>query len=261
MSETPAPLVDLELLDSGVAVVTLQNPKVNALSSAVLTELRDIAVRLRDDPPGAVVLTGGDRVFAAGADITEFDGPERARETGGLFIETAAALESIPRAVIAAIAGFALGGGLEIALACDLRMASSSARLGLPEVLLGIIPGGGGTQRLPRLVGPSRAKDLILSGRQVRPDEALSIGLVDRVVEPEALQAEAIAWAEQFAAGAVLAQGFAKAAVDRGLETTLEDGLRIEQDVFQDVFRTEDARIGIASFMEHGPGRAKFTGR
>lgn len=255
------PLVTLETTDSGVAIVTLRNPKVNALSHAVLTELRDHAVALRSDPPGAVIVTGGDRVFAAGADIAEFDGPDAAREAGTLFLEATAALEAIPRAVIAAVAGFALGGGLEIALACDFRMITDSARLGLPEVLLGILPGGGGTQRLPRLVGPSRAKDLILSGRQVRPDEALAMGLADRVVPADSLQTEALGWAESFARGAVLAQGFAKTAVNRGIEGTLDEGLAIEQDAFVDAFRTEDARIGIDSFLQHGPGKAEFTGR
>src|SRR5699024_5177525 len=134
------PLVTLTTTDSGVAIITLDNPKVNALSRAVLTQLRDIAAELRDDPPGAVIVTGGERVFAAGADIAEFAGPEAARETGSLFLEAAAALEAIPRAVIAAVAGFALGGGLEVALACDFRMVTESARLGLPEILLGIIP-------------------------------------------------------------------------------------------------------------------------
>jgi len=261
MSDTPAPLVDLDLLDSGVAVVTLRNPKVNALSSAVLTELAAVARRLGDDPPGAVVLTGGDRVFAAGADITEFGGPEDARRIGALFVEAGNALAAIPRATIAAVAGFALGGGLEIALACDLRIATTSARLGLPEIQLGILPGGGGTQRLPRLIGTSRAKELILTGRHVRAEEALAIGLVNRVVEPEALRDEAVTWAEQLAAGAVVAQGLAKAAIDRGVEGTLDAGLALEQDAFEAVFRTDDARIGVASFLEHGPGKATFTGR
>src|SRR5690606_24070604 len=169
------------------AVVTLQNPKVNALSSAVLRELKAVADQLIAEPPGAVVVTGGEKVFAAGADITEFAGPDEARATGGLFLEALNAVAAIPRATIAAVAGFALGGGCELALACDFRVASSKARFGQPEILLGIIPGGGGTQRLPRLVGPARAKDLIFTGRQVDAAEALAIGLADRVVEPEAL--------------------------------------------------------------------------
>lgn len=255
------PLVALERRDDGVAVITLQNPKVNALSSAVLRELKAVADGLIADPPGAVVVTGGERVFAAGADISEFGGPDEAAVTGQLFLEALNAVAAIPRATIAAVAGFALGGGCELALACDFRVASSKARFGQPEILLGIIPGGGGTQRLPRLVGPARAKDLILTGRQVDAAEALAIGLVDRVVEPDALHDEAFAWAAELASGAVAAQGLAKEAIDQGLQVSLDDGLRSEQERFVEVFRTDDAGIGVASFLEHGPGKASFTGR
>ena len=262
MSEAPvAPLVALERREDGVAVVTLQNPKVNALSSAVLRALKDVADELIAEPPGAVVVTGGDRVFAAGADISEFAGPDEARETGGLFLDALNAVAAIPRATIAAVAGFALGGGCELALACDFRVASTKSRFGQPEILLGIIPGGGGTQRLARLVGPAKAKDLILTGRQVGSAEALAMGLADRVVEPDALMDEALSWAAELARGAVVAQGLAKAAIDEGLEGSLDDGLRLEQDRFVEVFRTDDARIGVASFLEHGPGKANFTGR
>lgn len=255
------PLVTVARLDDGVAVVTLQNPKVNALSSEVLRQLHAVALDLTEDPPGAVVITGGDRVFAAGADVSEFDGPDEARLIGGLFRDALDAVAAIPRATIAAVAGFALGGGCELALACDFRMASKKATFGQPEILLGIIPGGGGTQRLARLVGPARAKDLILSGRQLRAAEAATIGLVDRVVEPEALMDEALAWAATFASGAVAAQAMAKATVDEGLDRSLAEGLALEQDRFAEVFGTEDARLGVASFREHGPGHATFTGR
>ena len=256
-----APLVSTERRDDGVAVVRLENPKVNALSSEVLRQLRSAAEALTETPPGAVVVTGGDRVFAAGADIAEFAGPDEARLVGGLFLDALNAVAAIPRATIAAVSGFALGGGCELALACDFRVASTKARFGQPEVLLGIIPGGGGTQRLARLVGPARAKDLILSGRQVRADEALALGLVDRLAEPEALHDTALAWAAEFAAGAVVAQGLAKQAVDRGLDGALGAGLDLEQQLFVEAFRTDDARIGVESFKEHGPGKATFTGR
>lgn len=256
-----APLVTIHHRDDGIAVVTLANPKVNALSSEVLRQLRDVARRLDDDPPAAVVVTGGDRVFAAGADISEFHGPDEARVIGGLFSEALDAVAAIPRVTIAAVAGFALGGGCELALACDFRMASTKAKFGQPEILLGIIPGGGGTQRLARLIGPARAKDMILSGRQVRAEEAATIGLVDRVAEPEELMDDALAWAGTFAAGAVAAQALAKATIDDGLDRSLADGLTLEQDRFAEVFRTDDARIGVASFIEHGPGHADFTGR
>jgi enoyl-CoA hydratase len=254
-------LVQVERGADGVAVIRLDNPKVNALSTALLRQLEAAATMLTDDPPGAVVVTGGDRLFAAGADISEFGGPDEAATVGPAFLEALNAVADIPRVTIAAVSGFALGGGCELALACDLRIASTRAKLGQPEVLLGIIPGGGGTQRLPRLVGPSRAKELICSGRQVDAEEALRIGLVDRVVEPDALHDEARAWAASFAAGAVLAQGMAKRAIDRGLDITLNGGLDLEQQLFVEVFRTDDARTGVASFLEHGPGKATFTGR
>jgi enoyl-CoA hydratase/carnithine racemase len=258
---TGDPLVHTELRDDGVAVLRLDNPKVNALSGALLGELEAAAVALTKDPPGAVVVTGGDRIFAAGADISEFGGSDEAREIGGRFLRALDALAAIPRCVIAAIGGFALGGGCELALACDLRIASERAKLGQPEILLGIIPGGGGTQRLARLVGPSRAKDLILSGRQVAADEALRIGLVDEVVPPDELHDRALARAAELAKGAVVAQGLAKRAIDGGLDRSLADGLALEQELFVEVFTTEDSRIGVASFLEHGPGAAEFKGR
>jgi enoyl-CoA hydratase/carnithine racemase len=254
-------LVHLERSADGVASIRLDNPKVNALSTRVLEQLRDVARELVADPPGAVIVTGGERIFAAGADISEFGGPEQADAIGRVFIDALDAVASIPRMVIAAVAGYALGGGCEVALACDVRIASENAVFGLPEILLGIIPGGGGTQRLARLVGPSRAKSLVLSGRQVKADEALAIGLADEVVPTGELLERARALAERYAAGATVAQGYAKRAIDRGLDGTLADGLELEHELFVDVFRTDDAGIGIASFRQHGPGKASFTGR
>ena len=163
--------------------------------------------------------------------------------------------------MIAAINGFALGGGLELAMSCDLRIASEKARVGQPEILLGIIPGAGGTQRLTRLVGPAKAKELVWSGRQVRADEALAIGLVDRVVPAEELEDAALAWAAELAKGAVVAMGLAKQAIDEGLDGSLAAGLDAEATAFVEVFGTEDARTGVASFLEHGPGKATFQGR
>lgn len=264
------PLVLVERRADGVAILRLDNPKVNALSSDLLRELATAAEGLREDPPGAVVVTGGDRIFAAGAEITEFRSVEspsdvitraEAELIGQLFLRALNAVADIPRATIAAISGFALGGGCELALACDFRIASEKARLGQPEILLGIIPGGGGTQRLARLVGPARAKDLIFSGRQVHADEALAIGLVDEVVAPEAVLERALDRASALAAGATAAQGLAKRAIDRGLDITLNGGLDLEQQLFAEVFATEDARIGVQSFLDQGPGNATFTGR
>ena len=258
MSE--APVVHVERRDDGVAVVRLDNPKVNALSTAVLAGIEQAARDLTADPPGAVVVTGGDKLFAAGADISEFGGPEEAGVVGGAFVRALDALSALPRMVIAAVSGFALGGGCELALACDMRIASERAKFGQPELLLGIIPGGGGTQRLTRLVGPARAKHMILTGRQVGAEEALAIGLVDEVVPHDELHDRALAKAAELAAGPRRAHALAKRAIDRGLDITLNGGLDLEQQLFADVFLTEDAAIGVRSFLEHGPGKATFAG-
>jgi enoyl-CoA hydratase len=254
-------LVHLERRDDGVAVVTLDNPKVNVLSADVRQQLKAIADELHAAPPGTVVVTGGERIFAAGADISQFGGPEEAVDIVAEFHETMDAIAAIPRMVIAAVAGYALGGGCELALACDYRIASERAVFGQPEILLGIIPGGGGTQRLSRLVGPARAKDLVLTGRQVRADEAYRIGLCDEVVPPEDLHPRAMDLAAELAHGALVAQALAKRAIDAGLDVGLAEGLALEREAFIDSFRTEDSRIGVKSFLEQGPGKATFTGR
>jgi enoyl-CoA hydratase/carnithine racemase len=254
-------LVQLDRQASGVAILTLVNPKVNALSIRLLSELEEHALDLQRNPPGAVVVTGGERIFAAGADITEFGGRAEAERIGPKFHSALNAIAAIPRLVIAAVSGFALGGGCELALACDYRIASERAVFGQPEILLGIIPGGGGTQRLSRLVGPARAKEICLTGRQVKADEALRIGLCDEIVPAEQLHERALALAGQLAAGALQAQALAKAAIDGGLQGSLADGLALELALFADVFETEDSRIGVKSFLEHGPGKANFLGR
>ena len=254
-------LVLLDRRDDGVAVVTLNNPKVNALSQAVLASLHAVALDLHASPPGAVVITGGERIFAAGADISEFGGADEARAITAGFHRAIDAVAAIPRFVIAAVAGYALGGGCELAIACDYRVAGERAVFGQPEILLGTIPGGGGTQRLARLVGPSRAKEMCITGRQVGADEALRIGLADEVVPNEQLHDRAVALAAECARGAVLSQAMAKDAIDRGLSTSLAEGLRIEQELFTESFRTEDSQIGVRSFLEQGPGKARFVGR
>jgi enoyl-CoA hydratase/carnithine racemase len=255
-----ASFVRLERRDA-VAVVRLDRPRMNALSVAMVDELGDVVEELAAAPPGAVVVYGGERIFAAGADVTEFAGPDEAAAISERIHRVLDALATLPRATIAAICGYALGGGLELALACDFRVAADDARLGQPEILLGIIPGGGGTQRLPRLVGPARAKDLVLSGRHVPAPEALAMGLVDRVVPSSTVLETALGWAAELAKGALVAQGLAKRAIDEGLDRPLGEGLALERRAFVEVFRTEDAGIGVRSFLEAGPGKARFVGR
>jgi len=255
-------LILVDRRPDGVALVRLNRPPLNALSQALLGELADTARSLAADPElKAVVVAGSEKALAAGADIEEFTHVDAPRTINAIFREAFDALAAIPRPVIAAIRGYALGGGLELALACDLRVASASARLGQPEILLGIIPGAGGTQRLARLVGPARAKDLIWSGRPVRADEALAIGLVDRVVPADEVEANALEWAASFARGAVVAIGLAKRAIDEGLDGSLADGLELEAAAFIAAFATDDATVGVQSFLEHGPGKATFSGK
>ncbi|MEP7202676.1 MAG: enoyl-CoA hydratase-related protein [Ilumatobacteraceae bacterium] len=253
-------LVLIERREDGVAIVTLNNPKVNALSQALLGELRAVAEDMIADPPGAVVITGGERIFAAGADISEFGGPEQARSITSGFHSALNAVADIPRFVIAAVGGYALGGGCELALACDYRIAGERAVFGQPEILLGIVPGGGGTQRLPRLIGRSRAKEMMLTGRHVKVDEALRIGLADELVTTESLHERALELAAEIACGPRKAQAFIKRAVDVGSDVPLSDGLHLERNMFEEVFHTTDSEIGVQSFLAHGPGKAEFTG-
>jgi len=261
MADDAPALVRLDRRDDGVAVITLDHPKVNALSTALLDQLHAIAVELTEHPPGAVVVTGGPKIFAAGAKIDEFGGPAEAKAITHAFHRALDALAAIPRFVIAAVSGYALGGGCELALACDYRIAGERAVFGQPEILLGIIPGGGGTQRLARAVGASRAKELCLTGRQVRAEEALRIGLADELVPGDELEARALALAAECAKGALVAQALAKRAIDEGLELPLDRGLAFEQELFEQVFHSDDAVIGVASFLANGPGKAEFTGR
>jgi len=262
-------LVHLEHRDDGVAVITLDNGKVNPLCVDLLDQLDHLAPTLVSDGARAVVLTGGPKVFAAGADITEFAegggqepfalaAPERVGQVGHAFLRATKAIAALRCPTIAAVNGVALGGGCELAISCDFRVAGRRSRFGQPEILLGIIPGGGGTQRLPRLIGPARAKDLIYSGRTVEADEALRIGLVDRVVEDDAVLATALEWAASLARGPRHALALAKSAIDEGLQVDLSEGLEIEQGRFVQSFTTDDATIGVTSFLTQGPGAAVF---
>lgn len=246
--------------DDGVALITLNRPKANALSIGMLGLLADSISDLKAGAPGALVLWGGERIFAAGADVTELSEPGAGGSVSDAFKSVTAALSDLGCPTIAAICGYALGGGLELAMGCDFRVVSSTSRLGQPEMLLGIIPGGGGTQRLARLVGPARAKDLVMTGRHIHAAEALQWGLADRVVEPAEVLDTALAMGTSFASGPRLALAAAKRTIDQGLDTTLEDGLLIERDAFVALLETNDARRGIESLLEHGPGKATFSG-
>jgi enoyl-CoA hydratase/carnithine racemase len=249
--------------DTGVATLRLERPPMNALSRQVWLEIEEAAreATQRDDV-GAVVVWGGPKVFAAGADIKEFPNWDYAevKKTGTLLHRALDTLARMPKVVIAAVNGYALGGGCELALACDFRFVADNAKLGQPEILLGIIPGAGGTQRLPRLVGLSRAKELVFSGRMVDATEAPGIGLADAVFPADDVYAQAVEAAARYARGPY-ALRLAKRALEDGTEMPLDQGLRLERDLFAECFATEDARIGIASFIDEGPGKAEFTGR
>ncbi|HAM21498.1 MAG TPA: enoyl-CoA hydratase [Actinobacteria bacterium] len=248
----------------GVATITLNRPPMNALSTTVQAAFRAAAAEVSERRDvRVVILYGGPKVFAAGADVKEMADWDHltAIERTSTLTASFDAVAQIPKPVIAAITGYALGGGLELALCADLRVVGDNAKLGLPEILLGIIPGAGGTQRLPRLIGPSRAKELIFTGRFVDANEALAIGLVDRVVSPDAVYDEALALAKQLAAGPGVALRAAKNAINRGLEVDLNTGLEIERMQFAQLFATEDQKNGMDSFVANGPGKATFEGR
>jgi len=258
-----AEFVDVSI-DSGVATIRLDRPPMNALNAQVQREIGEAAQSVSENVDvGAVVLFGGSKVFAAGADIAEMSSMSYAHMAAASRSLRSAfsAVAAIPQPTIAAITGYALGGGLELAMCCDFRVMGDNAKVGQPEIALGIIPGAGGTQRLPRLVGPARAKDLVFSGRFVDASEALAIGLVDKVCAPDAVYDETLSWARALAKGPRIALQAAKAAIDTGLEVDLATGLEIERAHFAALFATEDQRIGMESFLANGPGQAEFTGR
>jgi enoyl-CoA hydratase/carnithine racemase len=254
--------VRLEVAD-GVGTLRLDRPPVNAMNAAMQDQLHDVAQQAagRDDVR-AVVVYGGERAFAAGADVKEMAAMTHAQMVARAEPLQAAfnAVAAIPKPVVAAITGYALGGGLELALAADVRFCADDAKLGQPEILLGVIPGAGGTQRLARLIGPSRAKELIFTGRTLDAYEALRAGLVNKVVPAEELLPVATAWAAQFARGPAVALAAAKRAVDEGLEAALDDALLLERQLFAGLFATKDREIGMRSFAESGPGKAEFVG-
>ena len=255
--------VTLEAAD-GIGTIRLSRPPVNALNDAVTAELAAAARSAASSAEvHAVIIYGGEKVFAAGADIKQMAEARYGEmtERAGQLQEAMSLVAAIPKPVVAAITGYALGGGMELALSADFRVAGESARLGQPEILLGIVPGAGGTQRLPRLIGPARAKDLIFSGRMVPAAEALAIGLVDAVVPDASVYDAALDMVRRYAAGPALALRAAKLAINEGLGVDLATGLEIERAYFAALFGTEDQRAGMRSFLENGPGKAIFTGR
>ncbi|MEU4267111.1 enoyl-CoA hydratase-related protein [Streptomyces sp. NPDC026092] len=253
--------VNLEVAD-GVGTIRLDRPPMNALDIAVQDRLRELAQEATDrDDVRAVILYGGEKVFAAGADIKEMQNMDHAAmvKRSRALQDSFTAIARIPKPVVAAVTGYALGGGCELALCADYRIAADNAKLGQPEILLGLIPGAGGTQRLSRLIGPSKAKDLIFTGRMVKAEEALTLGLVDRVVPAAEVYEQAHAWAAKLAQGPAIALRAAKEAIDQGLEADIDTGLAIERTWFAGLFATEDRETGMRSFVEEGPGKAKFA--
>ncbi len=255
--------VTLSVAD-GVGTIRLDRPKMNAIDEQLHTEVRAAAIEATErEDVRAVVIYGGERVFAAGADIKAMS-----QLTGSSMVAWGRELTTsfttvarIPKPVIAAVTGYALGGGYELALCADFRIMGAGAKVGQPEILLGVIPGAGGTQRLARLVGPAKAKDLVFTGRHVGAEEALEMGLADAVVPDAEVYDTAVAMAGKFAAGPPLALAAAKQAVDEGLDGSLDQGLALESRLFAGLFDTEDQATGMRSFLESGPGRATFTGR
>ncbi|MEU6406964.1 enoyl-CoA hydratase-related protein [Streptomyces sp. NPDC046985] len=252
--------VTLEVAE-GVGTLRLDRPPMNALDVAAQDRIRELAEEAaRREDVRAVVLYGGEKVFAAGADIKEM----RAMDHAAMVLRARALQDSftavarIPKPVVAAVTGYALGGGCELALCADFRIAADDAKLGQPEILLGLIPGAGGTQRLSRLIGPSKAKDLVFTGRMVKADEALALGLVDRLVPAAEVYQAAHAWAARLAQGPAIALRAAKEAIDTGLETDIDTGLTVERNWFAGLFATQDRETGMRSFVEEGPGKAKF---
>lgn len=244
-------------VDGAIAVITLDRPPVNALSSALIADLDAAVTRAEDAAIRAVVVTGEPH-FAAGADISEFDLSDAGGALGNELSAMILRLERLQKPTIAAVRGFALGGGLELALGCDFRFLADEARVGLPEITLGIFPGAGGTQRLPRVVGLARARELIYSGRHLGAAEALAIGLADRVVPTDDLMEAAREAAAEWATGATAAIGAAKRAINDGWGREMEAGLAIEAQAFAAIFGTADAAEGISAFLEKR--KAAFKG-
>lgn len=251
-------------VEGAVATIRLDRPKMNAINGQLTEELRAVAVEVRDRADiRAVVLYGGERVFAAGADIKEMSslGYADMLTWGTALQEALKVVARLPKPVVAAVTGYALGGGFELALTADFRVLGDNAKVGVPEIQLGVIPGAGGTQRLTRLVGPAKAKGMVFTGRHVGAQEALALGIADAVVPAAEVYAAAREMAERYAAGPAVALRAAKQAIDDGLELDMDSALRLESSLFAALFATDDQRIGMETFVQSGPGKAEFTGR
>ncbi|WP_326910267.1 short-chain-enoyl-CoA hydratase [Sedimentibacter sp. MB31-C6] len=247
--------------NEGICTVKINNPKsLNALNAEVLAELEYIFDSIKDDKEvDIVILTGEGKAFVAGADIAymkELDaaGAKKFGEDGAKVFRK---IETLNKVVIAAINGFALGGGCELTMACDIRIASTKAKFGQPEVGLGITPGFSGTQRLPRIVGLGKAKEIIFTGSHIKADEAYRIGLVNKVVEPENLMEEVISIAQKIKSNSKLAVAYSKEAINRGIETDIETGIAYESNIFSLCFASEDQKEGMSAFIEKRPANFK----
>ena len=247
----------------GVATLRLDRAPVNALNSQIWGELGEAAREIaNDDNIGAVVIWGGPKVFAAGADIKQMQGMDFQEffARGGALQQAFDELARMPKPSIAAINGYALGGGCELAMTADFRYAADNAKLGQPEILLGVIPGAGGTQRLTRLVGIQKAKEIVYDGGMYSAEECLAMGLVDKVFAADEVYDKAVEQAKRYARGP-FALRMAKKAIDEGIEMDLSAALRLETTLFTACFATEDRQIGMDSFVAEGPGKAKFVRR
>ncbi|WP_138159879.1 enoyl-CoA hydratase-related protein [Peptoniphilus catoniae] len=237
-----------------IAIVTINKEKsLNALNTELIKELRDCFLSLeKDEDTFSIIITGKSKAFVAGADISEMVNltSEEAFEFSKFGNETFLIIESINKPVIAAVNGFALGGGCELALACDIRIASYKAKFGQPEVGLGITPGFGGTQRLAREIGQARAKELIYTGKVISAEEAYKIGLVNKLVDPDELMNEAIEMAEAINKNSKVAVAYSKRAIREGLQTSIEEGVKIEEESFKECFNAQDQKIGMEAFLE-----------
>ncbi|WP_285766805.1 enoyl-CoA hydratase [Peribacillus sp. SI8-4] len=257
-------LIDISRDDTGIAIVTLNRPDAaNALSTELLHGLLEALneLKLAADLRTVIMTGSGEKAFCAGADLKERAGmnEDEVKETVKLIGDTITAVENMPVPVIAAINGSAFGGGLELALACDIRLASDSAKMGLTETALGIIPGGGGTQRLPRIVGMSTAKELIYTARRLDAETAHKLKIISHLFPAQQLMDEAKKLAAEIARNAPLALRAAKAAINQGMDATLEDGLRIENDCYQTTLKSRDRLEGLAAFKEKR--KPVFTGQ